>query len=118
MKSNKEKSLNIKFTLGAVFVFLFALIIFFSLKGVVKVYRLRAEQQGLDKDIAGIQKSNKKISDQIYELTYNKQYIANLAREKLNMIKPGEIVFKFIGKNKKDKNTNKAGGKDKDRLLR
>ena len=83
MKSNKEKSLNIKFTLGAVFVFLFALIIFFSLKGVVKVYRLRAEQQGLNKDIAGIQKSNKKISDQIYELTYNKQYIANLARENL-----------------------------------
>ena len=118
MKSNKEKSLNIKFTLGAVFVFLFALIIFFSLKGVVKVYRLRAEQQGINKDIAGIKKSNKKISGQIYELTYNKQYIANLAREKLNMIKPGEIVFKFIDKNKKNKNTNKAGGKDKDRLLR
>ena len=103
MKSNKEKSLNIKFTLGAVFVFLFALIIFFSLKGVVKVYRLRSEQQVLRKEIAGIKKSNKKISNQIYELTYNKQYIANIAREKLNMIKPGEIVFKFIGKNKNKK---------------
>ena len=103
MKSNKEKSLNIKFTLGAVFVFLFALIVFFSLKGVVKVYRLRAEQQGMDKDIARIKKGNKKISNQIYELTYNKQYIANIAREKLNMIKPGEIVFKFIGKNKNKK---------------
>ena len=111
MKSNKEKSLNIKFVVSGAFIFLFALIIFFSLKGMVKVYRLRSEQQSINKDIAGIKKSNKKISGQIYELTYNKQYIANLAREKLNMIKPGEIVFKFIGKNQKDKNTNKAGGK-------
>ncbi len=103
MKSNKEKSLDIKFIVGAVFVFLFALIIFFSLRGMVKVYRLRSEQQSLNKNIAEIKKSNKKINNEIYELTYNKQYIANLAREKLNMIKPGEIVFKFIGKNKNKK---------------
>ena len=103
MKSNKGKNLNIKFGLGAFFVFLFALITLFSIKGVVKVYRLRSEQQGLRKEIAGIKKSNRKISGQIYELNYNKQYIANIAREKLNMIKPGEIVFKFIGKNKNKK---------------
>ncbi len=103
MKSNKEKSLDIKFIVGAVFVFLFALIIFFSLRGMVKVYRLRSEQQSLNKNIAEIKKSNKKINNEIYELTYNKQYIANLAREKLNMIKSGEIVFKFIGKNKNKK---------------
>jgi len=105
MKSNKGKNLNIRIKFGLVgfFVFLFVLITLFSFKGVVKVYRLRSEQQALKKEIARIKKSNKKISNQIYELTYNKQYIANIAREKLNMIKPGEIVFKFIGKNKKKK---------------
>ncbi|MHB1662065.1 MAG: FtsB family cell division protein [bacterium] len=111
MKSNKEKRPDIKFTAGAIFVFLFASIIFFSLKGMVKVYRLRSEQRKLNEDITSIKKNNKKISRQIYELNYNKQYIANLAREKLNMIKPGEIVFKFIGKGKKDKNTDKTGEK-------
>ena len=103
MKSNKGKKLNIKFSLTSAFVFLLALIVFFSLKGVVKVYKLRSKQQLVNNEIAAIKKSNKKISDQIYELANNKQYISNLAREKLNMIKPGEIVFKFIGKNKDKK---------------
>lgn len=113
MKSKKEKKPNIKFkfTIGIVFVFLFVLILSFSLKGMVNVFRLRAEQEKLVKNIASIKKSNKKITRQIYELKYNKQFIASLAREKLNMIRPGEIVFKFIGKNKKDQNTNKGGGK-------
>ncbi len=106
-----EKKLSIKHIGFIVFIFLFALMLIFSIKGVFKVYRLRAEQLAAKRNIAEVKKSNKKIENQIHELTYNKQYIANIAREKLNMIKPGEIVFKFLGKSKKDKNTNKTDKK-------
>ena len=104
MKSNKEKKHNIKYVPLIVFFIIFISIVFFSIKGVMRVYRLRSEQLAVRKNIAEIKKNNGKIEEQIRELTYSKRYIAYIAREKLNMIKPGEIVFKFIGKSKKDKN--------------
>ncbi|MCL4498372.1 MAG: septum formation initiator family protein [Deltaproteobacteria bacterium] len=104
MKSSKGKSLNAILIAGSIFAFLLALFVIYSLQGIVKVYRLRAEEQKLKQEITLIKKSNYKIDKQIYELIHNRQYIANLAREKLNMIKKGEIVFKFIHKKKKDSN--------------
>ncbi len=104
MKSSKGKSLNTILVTGSLFAFLLALFIIYSLKGIVSVYRLRGEEQKLKQEIALIKKRNHVIDKQIYELSNNKQYIANLAREKLNMIKKGEIVFKFIHKKKKDFN--------------
>ncbi len=103
MKSNKGKKHNIKFKYAPFIIFLtvFILIVVFSVKGVIRVYRLRSEQLTVRKNIAEIKKKNDKIENQIRKLTYNKQYIAYIAREKLNMIKPGEIVFKFIGKKHK-----------------
>ncbi len=101
MKSNKEKNHNIKYAPFIIFFAIAILIIVFSIRGVIKVYKLRSEQFLIEKNIAKIRKENKKIENQIHELTYNKQYIAYIAREKLNMIKPGEIVFKFIGKKHK-----------------
>jgi cell division protein FtsB len=92
---------------------------FFSIRGVINVYRLNSERRQLQKNISEIKKNNNKINRQIYELTYNKQYISYLAREKLNMIKPGEIVFKFIGKNKSKKiNKNRKTGLNTDPIIR
>ncbi len=101
MKSNKEKKHNIKYIPFIIFSAIFILIVVFSVKGVIRVYRLRSEQLAVRKNIAEIKKKNDKIENQIRKLTYNKQYIAYIAREKLNMIRPGEIVFKFIGKKHK-----------------
>ena len=101
MKSNKGKKHNIKYAPFIIFSTVFILIIIFSVKGVIRVYRLRSEQLAVRKNIAEIKKKNEKIENRIRELTHNKQYIAYIAREKLNMIKPGEIVFKFIGKKHK-----------------
>ncbi|MCL4542453.1 MAG: septum formation initiator family protein [Deltaproteobacteria bacterium] len=101
MKSNKGKSLNTIFILAFVLASLLALFMIYSLKGIVKVYNLRGEEQKLKQEIVLIKKRNHAIDKQIYELSHNKQYIANLAREKLNMIKKGEIVVKFIHKKKK-----------------
>ncbi|MFW0883781.1 FtsB family cell division protein [Candidatus Acidulodesulfobacterium sp. H_13] len=94
---------------GLIFAFLLVLFVVFSLKGMVEVYKLRLERQTLNKEISVIKKSNKKMSKRIYKLRYSKQYIADLAREELNMIKKGEIVFKFIGQ--KGKNTGKTSVK-------
>lgn len=111
MRSNRGKNLKVRLTAGIIFAFLLVLFVVFSLKGMVEVYKLRLERQTLNKEISVIKKSNKKMGKRIYELRYNKQYIANLAREELNMIKKGEIVFKFIGQ--KGKNTNKTSVKPK-----
>ena len=111
MKSSKGKNLNITFAGGAVFALIVALFVIFSLRGMVNIYRLRMEQQRLKEEIVSIGKNNKKIEAQIYQLSRNKQYIAEMAREKLNMIKKGEIVFKFIGGKGKSKNKKEEDNK-------
>lgn len=101
------------FTSGFVVIILMAAFIAFSLKGVINIYRLNTRKKELTKSIARIKKSNKETMKQIYELTHNKQYIASLAREQLNMVKKGELVFKFIHGGEKNKNVSSAQGKGK-----
>jgi cell division protein FtsB len=100
MKLQKGKNLN--FLIAAIFTLILALFVIFSMHGIIKVYKLKNEETKVDKQIASLKKSNEKISSKIYQLKHNKQYIAELAREELGMIKKGEIVFKFIN-NKKEK---------------
>ncbi len=101
MKSQKEKKL--KFFIPAAFVFLISLIVIFSIGGVIKVYRLKAAKSKLINKLTYLKKSNAKIKRQIYDLKHNKQYISELARQELGMIKKGEIVFKFFGVNNNKK---------------
>jgi len=61
------------------------------------------EDRKLTQEISLIKKRNSLIGVQIYKLRNDKQYIASLAREKLYMIKKGEIVFRFIHKKKDSK---------------
>ncbi len=86
--------------LVVIFVAALSLFIIFSRHGIVRVYKLKAERTKLSKQIISLRKRNKKISRNIYELKHNKQYIAELARKKLDLIKKGEIVFKFINNKK------------------
>ncbi|MHB8282410.1 MAG: FtsB family cell division protein [bacterium] len=101
MKSQKEKKL--KFFIPAAFVFLISLIVIFSIGGVIKVYRLKAAKSKLINKLIYLKKNNAKIKRQIYDLKHNKQYISELARQELGMIKKGEIVFKFFGVNNNKK---------------
>lgn len=96
-----KKKFNATLAALAFFAVIVALLLIFSMRGMYKIYRLKAEQEKLGNDIVSIKKDNKKIEGQIYELSNNKQYIAEMAREKLNMIKNGEIVFKFFRNGKK-----------------
>ncbi len=104
MKSQKGKKL--KFFIPAVFVILISLIVIFSIEGIVKVYKLKAAKIKLADNLISLKKDNTKIRRQIYDLKHNKQYISELARQELGMIKKGEIVFKFFGADK-NKNVNK-----------
>lgn len=102
-----KKKLNIALAALGFFGTIAALLLIFSMRGMYEIYRLKAEQQRLSGDIAVIKKENKKTENQIYELSNNKQYIAEMAREKLNMIKNGEIVFKFFGNGQNGQNGKK-----------
>ncbi len=98
MKSQKEKKL--KFFIPAVFAILISLIVIFSIEGIIKVYKLKAAKSKLADNLIYLKKDNAKIRRQIYDLKHNKQYISELARQELGMIKRGEIVFKFFSADK------------------
>ena len=98
MKSQKEKKL--KFFIPAVFAILISLIVVFSIEGIIKVYKLKAAKSKLADNLIYLKKDNAKIRRQIYDLKHNKQYISELARQELGMIKRGEIVFKFFSADK------------------
>lgn len=100
MKSKKGKNLSILPVAGSIFVLLLILFVIYSFKGIVRVHKLMGEEHKLMQKISSIKKRNRAIGVQIYKLSNNKQYIASLAREKLYMIKKGEIVFRFIHKKK------------------
>ncbi len=108
MKLKKERNLNPSFlfsrilnkTLSKGFVLVAVIFFFFvfSVWGVINVYELKSREQGIKEEITAVKQKNKKIEMEIKELKNNKQYISSLAREKLNMVKKGELVFKFIPK--------------------
>lgn len=72
----------------------------FFLKEQVILYDLGKVQKTYQEKLNNIKTQNQALQNQV-KLSKRSDYIENLAREKLGLAKPGEIIF--IDKNKKDK---------------
>ncbi len=59
------------------------------------LWRLRGEKTRLDEENYRLQKENEGLRDRISKLRNDNFYLEKMAREELNLVRPGEIIYRF-----------------------
>jgi cell division protein FtsB len=62
--------------------------------GLIHLLRLRGEQRDLERMTFELQQSNEHMRQRIHQLESDDRYIEKLARERLGMVKNGEIIYR------------------------
>ncbi len=85
--------------------FLFAAAILFSLyllasfilgeMGLVKYYRMKAQYNTLKDEIAKLRSDNARLTGEVGALRSDPAYLERIARDKLGLARPGEIVYYY-----------------------
>lgn len=73
-------------------------------RGVLHLWRLKGEKTKLDEENYHLQKENESLRQRISKLRNDNAYLEKLAREELNLVRPGEIIYRFPpAENKKNR---------------
>jgi cell division protein FtsB len=64
-------------------------------RGAFHLWRLRGEKAKLDEENYRLQKENETLRQRISMLRNDDFYLEKLAREDLNLVRPGEIIYRF-----------------------
>lgn len=94
-----------KITLGLVFSAMLALllVVIFGDNGWVELKRLQDTHRALAISNARLTRENSQMFDIVDRLQNDPEYIENIARQELGMIRPDEVIFKFNHGAKPDK---------------
>ena len=63
--------------------------------GVVKYYRMKAQCSALTAEIAKLKQDNGRLRKEVSSLKNDSAYIERVARDKLGLARPGEIVYYY-----------------------
>ena len=63
--------------------------------GLLRLYKLRNERKTIEKEIQLIEKENEGLAKRIKMLKTDLKYLEQLARKRLGMIKPDEVIIKL-----------------------
>jgi cell division protein FtsB len=73
-------------------------------RGVLHLWRLRGEKAKLDEENYRLQRENETLRQRISKLHNDNFYLEKLAREELNLVRPGEVIYRFPpAENKKNR---------------
>jgi len=75
-------------------------------RGALHLWRLRGEKSQLDEQNYRLQKENEALRQRIVRIRHDDQYLEKLAREELNLVRPGDVVYRFP---KAEARTNRNG---------
>ena len=81
------------------------ILLLFNDMGIIKWYQLRQERRNIQLGIDQLIIKEKDLTEELYRLENDDEYIKKIARERFHMVKPGEKVFRVIDRRrvKKDK---------------
>jgi len=64
-------------------------------RGALHLWRLRAEKIRLDEQNFRLQQENENLRQRIFRIHNDDDYLEKLAREELNLVRPGDVVYRF-----------------------
>jgi cell division protein FtsB len=64
-------------------------------RGAIHLWRLRAEKAKLDERNYELQRDNEALRQRIWRLRHDNFYLEKLAREELNLVRSGEVIYRF-----------------------
>jgi len=64
-------------------------------RGALHLWRLRGEKGHLDEQNYRLQRENEALRQRVWRLRNDDAYLEKLAREELNLVRPGEVVYRF-----------------------
>ncbi|HEX9788991.1 MAG TPA: septum formation initiator family protein [Candidatus Binatia bacterium] len=82
------------YLLGSLIVLL-SLVTIVGERGALHLWRLRGEKSRLDEQNYRLQKENESLRQRVHRIRNDPDYLEKLAREELNMVRPGEVVYRF-----------------------
>ena len=83
-------------------ILLLAVVTVVSERGAIHLWRLRGEKSRIDEQNYRLQKENEALRQRVSRIRNDNHYLEKLAREELNLVRPGEIIYRFP-KSKPDK---------------
>jgi len=63
--------------------------------GLVKYYRMKEQYSTLTEGIAKLKQDNVRLRKEVYSLKNDAAYLERVARDKLGLARPGEIVYYY-----------------------
>lgn len=94
MKKTKSGGRSRKYIFLACIIAVCAFAIFGD-KGILEVYRLRGERDGILSFNKALEDENRTLDESIRLLKADKRYIGYIARKELGMIGKNEVVYRF-----------------------
>jgi len=88
-----KRHLKIAGIIGVSFYFIYALV--FGNLGLLRYISMRMEYREMQRRIRHLREENRKMREAIRALRTDPEYIEALAREKLGLVKEGEIIYRF-----------------------
>jgi cell division protein FtsB len=67
----------------------------FGDRGFIYVYKKDKEKQAYEEKIRQLKGANQKLMNEIDRLRNDKEYIEETARKELNMVRDGEVIYRF-----------------------
>ncbi len=67
----------------------------FGEMGVIKYYRMKSQYNSLTRDISTLKQENAKLAREVRALKSDPNHIEQIARDKLGLARPGEIVYYY-----------------------
>jgi cell division protein FtsB len=64
-------------------------------RGAIHLWRLEGEKSRLDEQNYRLQKANEALREKITRLRNDDFYLEKIAREELNLVRPGDVVYRF-----------------------
>ncbi len=74
---------------------LLSLYTIFGDRGAVHLWRLRGEKEKIDAQNYRLDRENEALRDRITRLRSDNSYLEAIAREELNLVRPGEVIYRF-----------------------
>jgi cell division protein FtsB len=64
-------------------------------RGAIHLWRLQGEKAKLDEQNYRLQKDNESMREKIARLRSDNYFLEKIAREELNLVRPGEVIYRF-----------------------